>query len=490
MPERDYLTATDFYRFLQCPHWPYYERHATEEEKKRKRVLSESEEKRMEHGLLHEKDVVQALYPNMTILQATVEGMTLEEAWQQTQGLMAQGVSLIYQGTLLHGDWVGRPDLLERREGESVFGNWYYVPVDVKSTHILEKYQKLQLTFYAQLLEKIQGRFPAQPAIINRDGERIDFWASEFFTEFQTFLAELERIRGGEKPEPVLRKNCFDTGPWGTLCLRDAYNAHDIALLFNVDVSRLKLLRSLGIRTIEDAAEMDPVALDGAGKGLRLHGLEVMKRQAQSLVHASVMVREVVTFPETGLELFFDIESDPPQDIDYLYGFLVRQQGKETYRAFSARTVAEEGEMWREFLAWLETLPAEYAVYHFSAYEMQRLAVLEKRYGGSQWLELFRANMIDLKEVVSHSVTFPLYFYGLKYIAKFLGFSWRGEVENGSQSVDVFEAFLQAKDEKIFQSLLTYNEDDVLATAFLKDWLAKYARDLVSYTLPYPWQTS
>ena len=487
MPKKDYLTATDFYQFVQCPHWPYYKRFATQDEQALVREISDSEIKRMENGVAHELDVVQRLMKGGEVIEASHSDDAVAGA-DATMELMRKGVATIFQGTLTDGDWTGRPDLLERREGESSLGSWHYVPVDVKSTHALEKYQKLQLVFYATLLERAQGRFPEEPAIINGDGERISFDAKIMLPEFETCVVELERIRAGEKPDPVLRKSCYDTGPWGRVCEQYAKETNDIALLFNVDVKKLRLLRGMGVRTIQDAAEMDPVTLDGAAPGLRAHGLEVMKRQAQSLLTQSVIIREPIHLPSPSLEIHFDIESDPPNDVDYLYGFLIRQpDGSETYRPFVAETLAGEAAMWKSFLAWLETLPSEYVVYHYSMYEMTRLALMEKRYGGSMWLNLFRANMVDLKEIVTHSVTFPLYFYGLKYIAKFLGFSWIGDVTGGGQSVDVFEKYIETGDRALLDSIIQYNQDDVKATAHLKDWIVKYATEVTSYESSLPW---
>lgn len=480
------ITATDIYQFFQCPHWPYYERFATPQEQALRRVLSSGEIERMENGLAHEQTVIESVFGGTEeILQ--VKTPDTVKAFEQTLAWMKQGVPLIYQGTLSHGNWVGRPDILERREGESIFGHWYYVPIDVKSSHAVEKYQKLQLTFYALLLERIQGRFPAEPAIINIDRERISFMAGEMVDEFARVMADLERIAAGEKPDPVLRKSCFDTGPWGEVCKQYAEAQNDIALLYNVDVPKLKLLRGLGLRTVSDIANMDPYRYDGVAKGLRLHGLETMKRQAQALESHLVMIREPVSLPNPPLEIHFDIESDPPNDVDYLYGFLIREDGVDRYLPFVADELSKEGEMWREFLAWLETLPSTYVVYHYSVYEMTRLAVLEKRYGGSDALDQFRENMVDLKELVSDSCTFPLYFYGLKYIAKFLGFSWRGDVTGGGQSVDVFEEFLRTKNRALLDSIILYNEDDVRATAYLKDWLANFAGSERVFTEPYPW---
>src|SRR5690349_23309748 len=113
---KDYLTASDFYRFLQCPHWPYFERFATPEEQKLKRDFTEAERTRLENGIAHEAEVVAKLFQGEPVITAKQERDAEKDA-AATLALMRQGVRLIYQGTLTHGDWTGRPDLLERREG-------------------------------------------------------------------------------------------------------------------------------------------------------------------------------------------------------------------------------------------------------------------------------------------------------------------------------------------------------------------------------------
>jgi uncharacterized protein len=483
---QDYLTASDYYRFLNCPHWPYYDRFASEEEKELKREPTEAELKRQEDGVAHEKEVVEALFKNKDMIELDVTGDPEKDS-EATLDLMRRGVPLIYQGTITNNDWTGRPDLLKKVDGESIFGAWHYVPIDIKSAHNVGKYHRLQLMFYAVILEQLQGGFPARGYIINKDGEEHEVMLGDYVAEFHEFTEELEKIRAGEKPDPVLRKSCFDVGPWGKLCEHDAKVSNDIAQLFNVDVKKLRALRELGIRTIEDAAGMDPVELDGKSPGLRQHGLEVAKQQAESLLHDIVIVREAVVLNAPPMEIHFDIESDPPNDVDYLLGILIRTREKTEYIPFVAKKLEDEGKMWKEFLAWMETLEEPYQVIHYAPYEKIRLKVLERRYGGSEALDRFRENMIDMKQVITHSVVLPLYFYGLKYSAPFFGFKWRGDVKSGGQSVDVFEEYLATQNEDLLNEIILYNEDDVRATAVLADWCRAYARKLTTYSEPYPW---
>ena len=52
------LNATDFYKYLTCPHWPWFELYATVAEKKTKRSLTQGEIRRLDDGYLHEKVVM------------------------------------------------------------------------------------------------------------------------------------------------------------------------------------------------------------------------------------------------------------------------------------------------------------------------------------------------------------------------------------------------------------------------------------------------
>lgn len=478
----DRLTATDFYRFLQCPHWPYWERFG---DKKDRRPLTVEEEKRLNDGLVHEREIIADQFGHAE----TVEAKSEKEAVARTLELMRAGVPVIYQGSLEDGDWFGRPDLLERQPGKSVFGDWYYVPLDVKRSHEIKKEHKAQLMFYALLLERIQGAFPSHPAILNADGERIGFDAAAFASDFQELLHELERIREGVRPEPVYRKTCEDTSPWGVACRRLAEQTRDIALLYNVDVRKLRALRSLGITTIDHAAELDVDALAGQAPGLTPRALESAKRQARSLIEKLVIIREPFVDPTEGLEIHFDIESHPATDVDYLYGIWIPSGPMKGYTSFVAERPEDESRMWRSFLAWTATLPESFTVWHYGRYETGRLDVLAKRYASESDPHLlrFKNALHDLKELASDTVVYPLYFYSLKAVGKFLGFAWEGDVKGGGESVTAFESWLSSGNRAILDSIIQYNQEDVRATTFLLDWLRTYARKEQAYKPPYPW---
>lgn len=481
------ITATDIFKYMTCPHWPWFERFASDEERALKRELTDGEQRRLDDGYQHEQNVMEGLMKGRRI-QVMEERGDEQTLFLATKEAMERGDDVIYQGTLLRGDMLGRPDLLMKVDGASGLGNWHYIPVDIKSSHELKKTHLMQLVFYCELLRGIQGVFPEKAGMINKDHEEHFIDPSEALPEFKELFEKVARSVRGERPESVVRKSCFDVSPWGSACLADAQKTNDIALLYNVDIKKLGALRSLEIRTVEDAAEMDPASFAGAAPGLTMHGLETIKYQARSLRDGTVFIKKSCAFPQSACEIYFDIESDLPNDVDYLYGFLVCRDGSNSYVPFIAEHPEDEGTMWKAFLGWLETLPEEYVVYHYAPFEPMRITLLESRYGSSPALEVFRSRLVDLKPVATKQLTLPLHFYSLKKMCRFFGFSWRGELQSGGASIDYYERWCETGDRKILNDIIIYNEDDVRATLHLKQWLSKYAGEIAQYEKPYPWE--
>lgn len=478
------ITDLDVLRMFACPHWPYWERFG---DPLMRRPPSPFEEQDLAERLWREQALVHELFPHAIEIHAETE----EEVIQETKKRMEEGVEVIYRGVIAHENWLGRPTLLRREEGASVFGAYRYAPIDFRRAHELHKNEVFHLCFFGTLLERVQGAFPGALTMINADKEVFVCDIEQSLAEFASFMERLERTCEGELPPPVYRKACQDTSPWGALCFRLAQERDDIALLFNATQKQLQALRGVGIETVHQAAEMDPTQLELQVPGLTLRALTSLQRQARSLVDRSVTIRAPFVAVPVSCELFFDIESHPATDRDYLYGFIQREGDRETGFAFTAETPEEEEGLWRQFLAWLPTLPADYRVFHYGDYEAHRLRVLALRYQTEEnpWLERFLSRCVDVKDLMRDHAVFPLYFYSLKAIAGFLGFVWREQetIHHGRDSVQVFEQWIKTGNRALWEGLRRYNEDDVRATLFLLDWLKKYAIREAVFLEPYPW---
>ena len=454
------LTPQLFYQYLQCPHWIWFDSFGDQTKKQK---VSELQRKLLERGVLHEEEYIQ----DKDVQEVTEKDFA--KAVAETTTLMEQGASRIYHGALESGRWRGRPDLLERIPGKSTFGAYQYKPVDIKSSHSIHPPQAMQLILYALLLEDVQGTRPDEAAIINVDHEVIPYQIEAGTVRFSELVKKIYSILDGKKPEPYLTRQCSET-PWFSECKRLAEETNDIALIYNIKKPGMQALRHEGICTVTDAAWMNPDEYVGKAPGLTKRELERIQRQATALMKKEMIIKRIATMPDAPVRIYFDIEGDPFHAVEYLFGFLVEQGNAESYISFVAESPEKEEDMWKQFLAWLPTLPEDYAVYHYATYERSRLTMLAAKYGDVPELAVFLERLVDLAVVIRDSVVLPLYFYGLKDIAKYLGFTWSHTQAGGAQSIAWYEEWLETQDKSILETIIAYNRDDVVATKFLMEW--------------------
>jgi uncharacterized protein len=431
--------------------------------------------KLIEEGVLHENRIIADL-KFVEVSKDLPEG----EAVALTLKLMREGVPLIYQGEIQSETSGildrGRPDLLEKRAGKSKFGDWYYAPVEIKNSKEIKREHWMQLCLYGFILERIQGVFPEDVAVINAERERLDFHIEPKHREATLVKRdEIIRVMKGEKPPLKFCSSCKDS-PWYEECLREAEEGQDIALIYKLQARCLDGLRACGICTIHDAAKMDVTALPKIPYASP-DTLERAKLQAQALVSKELRWMGKPDIPDAKIRIYFDIEGDPLLGIEYLFGFWIAgEKDKAYFHYFVAEQPEDDRKMWEQFIGWLETLGfTDYKVYHYHHYERTRCRKLAEQYGGSAKLDEFMANFVDLAAVVQDSVIFPLYFYSIKDIAKspFLNFKWRHQKAGGAQSIFWYEQWLETGDRSILEDIIRYNEDDVIATEYLHKWLTE-----------------
>lgn len=470
-----------FFKYSTCPHWVWHDLNSDEKEKEEE---SELVTKIREQGVVHEDKYVKDLdYQKVEIEDP-------DKAFEYTLKLMKDGAPLIYQGAIQYEkDGVvfrGRPDLLEKKNGQSKFGDYYYIPVDIKSSKDIKKDQKYQLILYGFILEEIQGRYPDEVAIINRAHKRYDLLRDEKdVAKTKSLIDSILAIMKGSKPSLKLASGCKNS-PWYGKCVSEAEEARDIALVYRLDARSHSGLREQGIDTIDDLAEADISKLSKISYASP-KVLEKAQLQARSLIDKKIRRLGEVDIPMASLKIYFDIEGDPLLQAEYLFGFWVvgdsdgkyakaknvvfdEKEGK-YFIYFLAEKIEDEEKMWREFLEWLKVLPDGYVVYHYATYEKSKTFSMSKKYGSSPEFNIFHSKLFDLMKTVQSSVIFPLYFYSIKDIAKFLKFKWRHEKAGGGQSVFWYESWLETGDKNILKDIINYNEDDVRATEFLHKWL-------------------
>jgi predicted RecB family nuclease len=458
------ITEKTFYQFIKCPHWVYLDAHHLEDRPHHQLLL-----KLMDDGLIEEK-AREVISDREEV--AEVKAEDLEEAFNQTLEYMAQGVETIYRGVLIDKHWVGHPDVLEKVEGKSRFGDYYYVAADLKSSRRMKDEYKFQGCFYAELLEKIQKVKPVQGYVINPEGETQGYLIEDFEHEYELTLSKIEEIVAGKEPPHFLTSGCRQS-PWFSECRTKTNECDDLSLLNRVWKEEVIRLRASGVKTISELSTKSINDLEALVPTMRAERLEILRDQAIAISEERYLIRGPVDFPESEIEVYFDIESNPLRDFDYLFGVLVVKGGEENYYAFTADGPEDEAKMWDEFVGFLER-HHDAMIYHYGLFEQEVMRRFAARYGVSKIAqEVIDRNMIDLLYLFRPHVIFPLSFYTLKDIACYLGFSWRSEDASGANSVVWHEEWLASKNDAFMKKIKEYNEDDVRATHLIKEWLEK-----------------
>ncbi len=418
---------------------------------------------------------------------------------QATLELMERGVECIYKGVLfveVEDDIaiVCIPDLLVKQSGSSRFGDWLYVPTNIK----LGKRPKLEYQIVTALdaiaLKQIQGIQPPSAWLHLRERRPYRVNLDKCVPQMQRILDDcLDMLRRQQEPEVFISRQRCSLCHWLGSCHAIAQSQQHLSLLPGITPSRYERLKAANFGTLEAIAHASLERLDP------LVGPEIadrLVRQAQATLqnraflnppprHATLPFppddwrsRDLPTAP---VELYFDIEAEPEMSLDYLLGVLVvdRVRNTEQFYPFLAETPAEEGQIWQQFLDLVWAYP-QAPIFHFCDYEVQTLIRLAKQYKTprDRWKPILE-RFVDVHQWVKDTVVLPVESYALKPIARWLGFEWRGNSANGAQCICWYNQWLETGDRAYLDTIVRYNEDDCRATYVAKAWLADFLDEAI-----------
>ena len=427
---------------------------------------------------------------------------------QQTVKLMQQGVDCIARGTLSvdypqwrsiisnsvfdkeltenHQDFlaniifIAAPSLLIKQPGESIFGDWEYIPVNIKLGRKPKPEYKLISAFHAQILAIVQNKIPERSQLILKEHNSHQINLSHWLTKMQETVTDcLTMLANRYEPEVFIsRQRCSLCG-WYGYCHEVAKSTEHLSLIPGVTPKRYEYLQALGIDTVETLVD---VPQDILAETLGFDIANQLKQQINSIQSDRPVIRSnfdlinTQPIPSGAIELYFDIEAEPERQTDYLLGVLLvdRLNNTEKFYAFLAENLEDEGKIWQEFLDFIDLYP-DAPIFHYSEYEADTIKRLSKLYDTprEQRKEVL-SRLVDLHFWVTEAVIFPVESYSLKAIANWIGFYWRETAGSGEQSVCWYDRWLETQDRTLLELILSYNEDDCRATRYLKDWLLDF----------------
>jgi len=358
--------------------------------------------------------------------------------------------------------------------------------------------RNVQLALYTDILEKLGlsgSRTPfvwdiyRQEVIYDLDALQGKRNPTTLWSIYEEVLSKVISINSGKSNTLAAYGGVCKLCHWYSTCMQELNSTND--LTFIPDLGRAKRDSMLPhIKTVKELSEVDIQTLMSRGKciisGIGSDSLIKFQTRAKLQLdkHAKPIIKKAFNFPESDIELFFDIETDPMRDVCYLHGFIERRNrdnNREKYIFFFADEAIPRAEekAFAEAYNYIKSMwPC--AIYYYSKYERTIWRSLQKKYPNvatdDEIEELFSANCsIDLYyDVVKPMTEWPTYDYSIKTLASYLGFKWRDKDPSGASSIEWYNRWVETRDFSIKQRILDYNEDDCIATRVLLDGIRNF----------------
>jgi len=452
-----FITATDVRRAASCLHsWTL----ACHGDPAARRKPTAGEERLFAKGMEEERSRVASL-PEL----ATVEwdGMDWEAGQRATVELMRRGCRWIYQAVLARDDLRGRPDLLQRVEGESGVGSWTYEPADVKWHREPTKADRYQLAFYALQLEPILGRVPAKLRVWANDGTLHEIAARPSVRAVRALIEKMRAIRDAPPATVGARCGLCRLCLWSDHCKAGWLAAEDVTLLPGVTGQTAERMRAAGFVSWRLVAEDEPRHLAQA-LDMAVEKAEDLQLLAQAWRDRRPVLRRQPErpAPDRGV-VFYDVETYG--EVVYLHGAIRLCGTEREERQFMADRPEDEARVWHEYLEWLaEDASRAPLVWQWTKFEEGHATRLWREHGGNAvgW-EFLSRGLRDMKEWVKSSLALPVTTYSIKEVAPVFGFRWTAGDANGLSSQAWYEEWLRTRDAGLREKILRYNLDDVRA---------------------------
>lgn len=258
-----------------------------------------------------------------------------------------------------------------------------------------------------------------------------------------------------------------------------------------------EVFAAIGIETIADLGLLHPATAAYAGTGVTNLAASIDQARVTKAerVHRARGVSHV-SIPRAAVELDVDMEND---EHIYLWGVYrtVRSRGvtKEEYRPFVSWDGTDGGEAraFVEFWSYLtqmqtwarSTKVGGFKAFYYTQAETRCLRALVAKHAGrpgvpsSAEVEAFIASddWVDMHRIIAGQTLWPTEDMSVKSVAKRCGFTWRDTDAGGGNSVSWYRDALYGASpelrEESREHVLRYNEDDVLATRHVRDWLSR-----------------
>jgi predicted RecB family nuclease len=480
---------------------------------------SEEAEFIQNRGYAHERAYLEKAKASAeNYIDIALAGESREAQVAATVAAMKEGVDLIYQAAFYQPPMIGYADFLKKVNKPSSLGEHSYEIIDTKLSKKSRAKFIVQLAFYADLLEGIQGIAPECVSVVLGDGSEEKFQFSDYryyylslkqrFLDFLTASDKQGSAQLAASSTPFPCDKC-DLCHWRDRCNSWWDDTDHLTQVANILKTHIRKLNAAGVSTVEQLANLpmtkripkipDPVLQRLRHQAALQHKAKITGERCAERIEvdpeqsAELGPRGFGRLPKPSPhDLFFDMEGFPHVEdgLEYLFGlYFINKSGEGVFKPFWGHDRAGEK---RAFEAWVDFVMQhlhrypDAHIYHYAAYEKTALRKLMRLHGTREKEvdHLLRANkLVDLYQVVRESIRISERSYSIKYVEKFYRSGRSAEVKSAGSSIVAYQKWRDSdpKDQNILNDIEKYNEEDVISTYELLQWLHKQRPDQVSW---------
>jgi len=382
------------------------------------------------------------------------------------------------------------PQLLLRTKGKSKWGSYKYLPAVYKLGHKTTKEHLFDLAFSSIMLESFQESKIEKGLVITSFGKKVNieeiYLNKKLRKKVLNVLLNLNECLEGFMPEITQdRKKCTICS-WQKFCDKEANENGYLTDIDGIGSKTASLLIKNGIHDTQTLASYSEKQLGeklSKFKDQKYEKASVFVKQAKAYISGEPYriankndINDLLEKTSSGFYIF-DIESNPDDKHDFLYGFLkinylFKKKEDLIYKPI-LNLKNNKRESYRKIIEILSS-QKEWPVLHYGETEKIAIINIAKNLNFSfEEIDSLTSRFIDLHTLIRKSWILPLKNYGLKTVANWLGFEWIQKNVSGSKALYWWIQYQITENEIFLKKIIQYNKDDCLATLQIAEYLIK-----------------
>src|SRR5215831_5895608 len=254
------FSPSDLSGFLACEHLTQLELAVALQEGRRPSYENTYAELLRRKGEEHEQAFLAAIRDaGHRVVEVRRDGLRdFEGGARRTLEAVRLGVDYVYQAVFSTGGWRGVADFLERVDRPSRLGAWSYQVLDTKLARHPRPEHALQLSFYSQALEEVQGLGPEVAYIVLGTRERVPVRlvdVTAYYRRVRQRFGSAAAARSNTGPYPCHHCSFCD---FRRLCEDRLEEEDHVVRVASIHRDQVKRLFAGGIETLTGLAEAPP----------------------------------------------------------------------------------------------------------------------------------------------------------------------------------------------------------------------------------------